>query len=86
MNLNIKTVFFLSQAVAKQFIVQGMAVKLSILPPCFLSGGIRVPSYTASKSAVMGVTDFWRMSGLNMVLMLMPSLRYGNQQYPATSR
>ena len=50
MNLNIKSVFFMSQAAAKHFIAQGMAARLSISPPCSPSGGIRVPSYTASKA------------------------------------
>lgn len=57
MNLNIKSVFFMSQAVAKQFIAQGTAGKIiNIASMLSYQGGIRVPSYTASKSAVMGVT------------------------------
>lgn len=57
MNLNIKSVFFMSQAVAKQFIAQGTGGKIiNIASMLSYQGGIRVPSYTASKSAVMGVT------------------------------
>jgi 2-deoxy-D-gluconate 3-dehydrogenase len=57
MNINIKTVFFFSQAVAKQFIKQGRGGKIiSIASMLSFQGGIRVPSYTASKSGVMGVT------------------------------
>ncbi|SNY93226.1 2-deoxy-D-gluconate 3-dehydrogenase [Cohaesibacter sp. ES.047] len=57
MNINIKSVFFLSQAVAKQFIEQGDGGKIvNIASMLSFQGGIRVPSYTASKSAVMGVT------------------------------
>lgn len=57
MNLNIKTVFFMSQAVARQFIKQGNGGKIiNIASMLSFQGGIRVPSYTASKSAVMGVT------------------------------
>ena len=57
MNLNIKTVFFMSQAVAHQFIAQGKGGKIiNIASMLSFQGGIRVPSYTASKSAVMGVT------------------------------
>ncbi len=37
MNLNIKSVFFMSQAAAKHFIAQGKAARSSILPPCSLS-------------------------------------------------
>jgi len=57
MNINIKTVFFFSQAVAKQFMKQETPGKIiSIASMLSFQGGIRVPSYTASKSAVMGVT------------------------------
>ncbi|MBI9016180.1 MAG: 2-dehydro-3-deoxy-D-gluconate 5-dehydrogenase KduD [Phycisphaerae bacterium] len=57
MNINIRTLFFLSQAVAKVFIKQGNGGKI-INTASMLSfqGGILVPSYTASKSAVMGLT------------------------------
>lgn len=56
-NINQKTVFFLSQAVAKQFVKQGNGGKIiNIASMLSYQGGIRVPSYTASKSAVMGLT------------------------------
>jgi 2-deoxy-D-gluconate 3-dehydrogenase len=56
-NINQRTLFFLSQAVAKQMIKQGRGGRI-INTASMLSfqGGIRVPSYTASKSAVMGLT------------------------------
>lgn len=57
MNINLKTVFFLSQTVARRFIEQksgGKIINLSSL--LAFQGGIRVPSYTASKSAVTGLT------------------------------
>lgn len=57
MNINIKSLFFMSQAVAKQFIAQGHGGKIvNIASMLSYQGGIRVPSYTASKSGVMGVT------------------------------
>jgi 2-deoxy-D-gluconate 3-dehydrogenase len=57
MSINAKTVFFLSQAAARRFIAQGSGGKIvSIDSMLSFQGGIRVPSYTASKSAVMGVT------------------------------
>lgn len=57
MNVNVKTVFFLSQAVAKQFIRQKTGGKIiNIASMLSFQGGIRVPSYTASKSGVMGIT------------------------------
>jgi 2-deoxy-D-gluconate 3-dehydrogenase len=56
-NINQKTVFFLSQAVAKQCVKQGEGGKIiNIASMLSFQGGIRVPSYTASKSAVMGLT------------------------------
>lgn len=57
MNINIRTLFFLSQAVGKVLIKQGRGGKI-INTASMLSfqGGIYVPSYTASKSAVMGLT------------------------------
>lgn len=57
MNLNLKSVFFLSQAVARQFIQQGGGGKIvNIASMLSFQGGIRVPSYTASKSGVLGLT------------------------------
>lgn len=71
MNLNIKSVFFLSQAVAKQFIKQGSGGKIiNIASMLSFQGGIRVPSYTASKSAVLGVTRLlaneWAQYNINV--------------------
>ncbi len=71
MNINIKSVFFMSQAVAKQFIAQGEGGKIiNIASMLSFQGGIRVPSYTASKSGVMGVTRLmaneWAKHGINV--------------------
>ena len=56
-NLNQRTLFFLSQAVARQMVAQGRGGKIvNIASMLSFQGGIRVPSYTASKSAVMGLT------------------------------
>jgi 2-deoxy-D-gluconate 3-dehydrogenase len=71
MNLNIKSLFFLSQAVAKQFIKQGGGGKIiNIASMLSFQGGIRVPSYTASKSAVLGVTRLlaneWAQYNINV--------------------
>ncbi|MCW0046680.1 2-dehydro-3-deoxy-D-gluconate 5-dehydrogenase KduD [Brevundimonas sp. BT-123] len=57
MNTNLKTVFFMSQAVARLFIKQGDGGKIiNIASMLSFQGGIRVPSYTASKSGVAGLT------------------------------
>jgi 2-deoxy-D-gluconate 3-dehydrogenase len=57
MDLNIKSLFFMSQAAARHFIAQGDGGKIiNIASMLSFQGGIRVPSYTASKSGVMGIT------------------------------
>ncbi|UJF17709.1 2-dehydro-3-deoxy-D-gluconate 5-dehydrogenase KduD [Vibrio sp. SS-MA-C1-2] len=71
MDINVKSLFFLSQAVAKQYIEQGNGGKIiNIASMLSFQGGIRVPSYTASKSGVMGVTRLmaneWAKHGINV--------------------
>jgi 2-deoxy-D-gluconate 3-dehydrogenase len=71
MSINSKTVFFMSQAVSKQFIAQGSGGKIiNIASMLSFQGGIRVPSYTASKSAVMGITramaNEWAAHNINV--------------------
>jgi len=71
MNLNLKSLFFLSQAVARQFIKQGSGGKIiNIASMLSFQGGIRVPSYTASKSGVLGLTRLlaneWAPHGINV--------------------
>lgn len=57
MNVNLKSLFFLSQAAAKVFIGQGRGGKIiNIASMLSFQGGIRVSSYTAAKSGVMGLT------------------------------
>ena len=57
MNLNIKAVFLLSQAAARQMVKQGNGGKIiSIASMLSFQGGIRIPSYAASKSGVAGLT------------------------------
>lgn len=70
MNVNLKTLFFLSQTVAKHFISSGKKGKIiNIASMLSYQGGIRVPSYTASKSGVMGLTRLmaceWGPKGIN---------------------
>ena len=71
MNINIKAVFFMAQAFAKQVVAQGTPGNIiNIASMLSFQGGIRVPSYTASKSAVMGVTRLlaneWAKHGINV--------------------
>jgi len=57
MNINIRTLFFLSQSAAKVMVRQGRGGKIiNVASMLSFQGGILVPSYTASKSAVMGLT------------------------------
>lgn len=71
LNVNLKTVFFLTQAVARQFIKQNSGGKIiNIASMLSYQGGIRVPSYTASKSAIRGITmtlaNEWAKYGINI--------------------
>src|SRR5215471_5253683 len=55
--INQRSLFFLSQAAAKQMVKQGQGGKIiNIASMLSFQGGIRVGAYTASKSAVMGLT------------------------------
>ncbi len=57
MNVNLKTLFFLSQAVARNLIAADRRGKIiHVASMLSYQGGIRVSSYTASKHAVMGLT------------------------------
>lgn len=71
MNVNVRTLFFLSQAMARKFLAQGRGGKIiNIESLLSFQGGIRIPSYTASKSAVMGLTKLlaneWAKFGINV--------------------
>ena len=56
-NINQKILFFLSQAVARIMIEKGKGGKIvNTASMLSFQGGILVPSYTASKSAVLGLT------------------------------
>jgi 2-deoxy-D-gluconate 3-dehydrogenase len=71
MNVNLKGVFFLSQAVARRFVAQGGRGKIvNIASMLSFQGGIRVPSYTAAKSGVLGLTRLlaneWAGRGINV--------------------
>jgi 2-dehydro-3-deoxy-D-gluconate 5-dehydrogenase len=57
MGINIDAVFFLSQAFVRDVLARGGKAKIiNIASMLSFQGGIRVPSYTASKSAVAGLT------------------------------
>ena len=71
LNTNLRTLFFLSQAAAKQFRKQNTPGKIiNIASMLSYQGGIRVPAYTASKSGVLGLTralaNEWAKFGINV--------------------
>ncbi|WP_116133576.1 2-dehydro-3-deoxy-D-gluconate 5-dehydrogenase KduD [Tropicimonas sp. IMCC34043] len=71
MTINLKAVFMNCQAFAKAAITAGRPGKIiNIASMLSFQGGIRVPSYTASKSGVAGITKLmaneWAAKGINV--------------------
>jgi 2-dehydro-3-deoxy-D-gluconate 5-dehydrogenase len=70
LDVNLKAVFFLSQAAARHMIPRGGGRIINIASMLSFQGGIRVPSYTASKSGIAGLTKLlaneWAASGINV--------------------
>ena len=70
MNINVKTVFFMCQAAGRHMIARGSGKIINIASMLSFQGGIRVPSYTASKSGVAGITKLlaneWADKGVNV--------------------
>jgi 2-deoxy-D-gluconate 3-dehydrogenase len=71
MDVNLKSVFFLSQAVARRMLADARGGKIiNIASLLSFQGGIRVPSYTASKSGLAGLTRLlaceWGAKGINV--------------------
>ena len=71
MEINLKVVFFLSQAFARALLGRGgTGAIVNIASLLSFQGGIRVPSYTASKSGVAGLTKLlaneWAARGINV--------------------
>jgi 2-dehydro-3-deoxy-D-gluconate 5-dehydrogenase len=70
MNVNIKSLFFMCQAAGRQMIKQGAGKIINICSMLSFQGGIRVPSYTASKSGAAGITRLlaneWASKNINI--------------------
>jgi 2-dehydro-3-deoxy-D-gluconate 5-dehydrogenase len=70
MDVNLKTVFFLSQAAARHMIPRGGGKIINIASMLSFQGGVRVAAYTASKSGLAGVTRLlaneWAEKGINV--------------------
>ncbi len=56
LQINLKAAFFLSQAAARHMVEQGGGKIVSVASMLSFQGGILVPSYTAAKSGVAGIT------------------------------
>lgn len=70
-NTNLNTLFFLAQEAGRRFLAQGNGGKIiNIASLLSFQGGIRVPAYTAAKSAVMGLTramcNEWAKHNINV--------------------
>ncbi len=67
---NLKSVFFLCQAVGRHMLTRGSGKIVNIASMLTFQGGIRVPSYTASKSGVGGLTKLlaneWAAKGVQV--------------------
>jgi 2-deoxy-D-gluconate 3-dehydrogenase len=67
---NLKTAFFLAQAAGRHMIEKGRGKIINIASLLSFQGGIRIPSYTASKSGLAGVTRLlaceWAAKGVNV--------------------
>jgi 2-deoxy-D-gluconate 3-dehydrogenase len=70
-NVDLKSVFFLAQAFARRaFAREGGGKVVNVASVLAFTGGIRVPSYTASKHGVAGLTKLlaneWAAKGINV--------------------
>ena len=67
---NLKSAFFLAQAAARHMVGAGGGKIVNIASMLTFQGGIRVPSYTASKSGIGGLTKIlaneWAARGINV--------------------
>jgi len=71
MNVNLKATFFLCQAFARAALAEGRGARIvNIASLLSFQGGIRVASYTASKSGLAGLTKLlaceWAGKGINV--------------------
>lgn len=68
--INLKALFFLSQAAGRVMVVQGGGKIINVASMLSFQGGILVPSYTAAKSGVAGLTralaNEWAAKGINV--------------------
>ncbi len=69
-DLNLKSSFFLCQAAGRHFVARGQGKIINVASMLSFQGGIRVASYTASKSGLAGITRLlaneWASKGINV--------------------
>ncbi|BEL06991.1 2-dehydro-3-deoxy-D-gluconate 5-dehydrogenase KduD [Actinoplanes sichuanensis] len=70
LSVNLDAAFHLSQAAGRRMIAQGHGKIINIASMLSFQGGIRVPAYTASKHAILGLTralaNEWAALGVNV--------------------
>lgn len=70
MNLNLKSMFFLSQLVGRKMLLRKSGKIINIASLLSFSGGIKVPVYAASKAGVAQITkalsNEWAIHGINV--------------------
>lgn len=71
MDINLKTMFFLAQSMGRKALGENRPARIvNIASMLSFQGGIRVASYTASKSGVLGITRLlaneWAARGINV--------------------
>lgn len=70
LDINLKSAFFLAQAAGKRMLSRGYGKIINVASMLSFQGGIRVASYTASKSGLAGITKLlaneWAARGVNV--------------------
>ena len=70
LQVDLKAVFFLAQAAGRQMATQGAGKIINVASMLSFQGGLIIPSYTAAKSGVAGITralaNEWAHLGINV--------------------
>ena len=70
LQINLKAAFFLAQAAAREMLKQGGGKIISVASMLSFQGGVIVPSYTAAKSGIAGITralaNEWAKHNINV--------------------
>ena len=70
LQVNLKAMFFLSQAAAREMVKRGKGKIIQVASVMSYQGGLRIPSYTAAKHGAMGITkalaNEWASLGINV--------------------